>query len=48
MTTRIEFHDEGGKTRLVLRQGPFTDKMAPMARAGRESSLTKLDTLLGA
>ena len=47
MQLRIEFHDEGGKTRLVLRQGPYTDDMEPMARAGWGSSFTKLDALLG-
>ncbi len=46
MTLRIEFHDEGGKTRLVLRQGPFTEEMEGMARVGWESSFTKLDDLL--
>jgi uncharacterized protein YndB with AHSA1/START domain len=46
MTMRIEFHDEGGKTRLVLRQGKYSTQMEDMARQGWESSFTKLDTLL--
>jgi uncharacterized protein YndB with AHSA1/START domain len=46
MRTRIELHDEDGKTRLVLRQGPYTEDMAPMAREGWTSSFTKLDKLL--
>jgi len=46
MYLRIEFHDEGGKTRLVLRQGRYTAEMVQMATAGWESSFTKLDTLL--
>lgn len=47
MTMRIEFHEEGpDKTRLVLRQGPYTTEMEGMARAGWESSYTKLDALL--
>ncbi|GAB2941436.1 SRPBCC domain-containing protein [Micromonospora polyrhachis] len=46
MYLRIEFHDEGGKTRLVLRQGPYTAEMVQMATAGWESSFTKLDPLL--
>lgn len=46
LTVRIEFHDEGGKTRLVLRQDPFTEEMEGMARVGWESSFTKLDDLL--
>ncbi|WP_283136359.1 SRPBCC family protein [Rhizohabitans arisaemae] len=43
---RIEFHDEGGKTRLVLRQSPYSGDMVDMARQGWLSSFTKLDTLL--
>lgn len=47
MVVRLEFHDEGGgKTRLVLRQGPYSAEMEDMARQGWESSFTKLDTLL--
>ncbi len=48
MQMRIEFHDEGGKTRLEVRQGPYTQEMGEMAREGWESSFTKLDTLLAA
>lgn len=44
---RLEFHDEGGtKTRLVIKQGPFTQELADMTRDGWGSSFTKLDTLL--
>ncbi len=47
LTLRLEFHDEGGnKTRLVLRQGPYTAEMEGMAREGWGSSFTKLDALL--
>ena len=46
MTLRIELHDEGGKTRLVLRQGPYSDEFEDMARQGWISSFTKLDGLL--
>ncbi|MDQ1654300.1 MAG: hypothetical protein QOI35_3500 [Cryptosporangiaceae bacterium] len=45
---RLEFHDEGGKTRLVLRQGPYTAEMESQARVGWTESFTKLDTLLAA
>jgi len=45
---RLEFHDEDGKTRLVLRQGPYDEEMAGGARIGWESSFTKLDALLKA
>jgi uncharacterized protein YndB with AHSA1/START domain len=44
---RLEFHEEpGGKTRLVLRQGPFTAQMGEDTTTGWESSFTKLDLLL--
>jgi uncharacterized protein YndB with AHSA1/START domain len=46
MRLRVEFHDEGGKTRLVVRQSPYTEEVLDQARAGWESSFTKLDTLL--
>jgi len=48
MTLRLEFHDEGGKTRLVLQQGPYTDLVEGQAREGWMSSFTKLDALLAA
>jgi uncharacterized protein YndB with AHSA1/START domain len=47
MTLRVEFHDEpGGKTRLELRQGPFTEQLRAGSRDGWMSSFTKLDDLL--
>jgi uncharacterized protein YndB with AHSA1/START domain len=47
MRVRIEFHDAGaGRTRLVLRQGPYDPDVEPMARAGWGSSLDKLAELL--
>jgi uncharacterized protein YndB with AHSA1/START domain len=47
MQMRLEFHDEGdGRTRVVLRQGPYTTRLEGMARMGWESSFTKLDALL--
>ena len=46
MRMRLEFHDEGGKTRLVLRQGPYPPDIEKMAREGWGSSFTKLDALL--
>ena len=46
MELRIEFHDEAGKTRLVLRQGPYQEDFVGNAREGWGSSFTKLDALL--
>jgi uncharacterized protein YndB with AHSA1/START domain len=43
---RLELHDEDGKTRLVLHQGPYGDQILGDARAGWLSSFTKLDGLL--
>ncbi|MEV7628186.1 SRPBCC domain-containing protein [Actinoplanes sp. NPDC089786] len=44
----VEFHDEeGGRTRVVLIQGPYPDDVEGMAREGWSSSFTKLDKLLG-
>ncbi|SBT45175.1 SRPBCC family protein [Micromonospora auratinigra] len=43
---RVEFHDEAGGTRLVLRQGPYGPEMQEGAREGWNSSFTKLDALL--
>jgi uncharacterized protein YndB with AHSA1/START domain len=48
MQIRLEFHDEEGRTRLVLRQGPYTPEVEEMARQGWQSSFTKLDSLLAA
>jgi uncharacterized protein YndB with AHSA1/START domain len=48
MVVRLEFHDEGGKTRLVLRQAPFEPGIENAAREGWGSSFTKLDALLAA
>lgn len=47
MRMRLEFHDEeGGRTRLVLTQGPYTEEWESGAREGWTSSFTKLDKLL--
>jgi len=47
MSMRLEFHDlAGGRTKLVLRQGPYGPELEDMARAGWNSSFTKLDALL--
>jgi uncharacterized protein YndB with AHSA1/START domain len=44
---RLEFHEEpGGKTRLELRQGPFTEEMGEDTRTGWLSSFGRLDSLL--
>ncbi|WP_200216600.1 SRPBCC family protein [Micromonospora coerulea] len=46
MALRLEFHDEGGRTRLVLRQGPHRPELTGGAREGWASSFDKLDALL--
>ena len=46
---RLELHDEpDGKTRIVLDQGPYGAAIIGDAKAGWESSFTKLDKLLAA
>jgi uncharacterized protein YndB with AHSA1/START domain len=46
ISMRIQLHDEDGKTRLVLDQGPYKAEIEGDAREGWTSSFTKLDTLL--
>jgi uncharacterized protein YndB with AHSA1/START domain len=48
MRMRLEFHEEGDGTRLVLRQGPYTPDLETGANAGWSSSFDKLDALLSA
>jgi uncharacterized protein YndB with AHSA1/START domain len=43
---RLEFHDQDGGTRLVLREGPHPAGMAEGGRQAWEAMFTKLDTLL--
>ena len=44
---RLEFFDEAnGKTRLELRQGPYTEEIGQDAMQRWESSFTNLDSLL--
>ncbi|MGH3150933.1 MAG: SRPBCC family protein [Streptosporangiaceae bacterium] len=44
---RLEFRAEGhGKTRLDLRQGPYTEELGLATKTGWESSFTRLDSLL--
>ena len=46
---RLEFHDEGaGKTRLELRQGPFTEAQEAVARAWWDRAFGRLDDVLAA
>jgi uncharacterized protein YndB with AHSA1/START domain len=47
MTLRVEFHDEpGGRTRIELRQWPYTKEIAAGAHVGWMSSFTKLDAVI--
>src|SRR4051794_7142215 len=49
MRIRLEFHDEeGGRTLLKLTQGPYPAEAETGARAGWNSSFTKLDAILAA
>jgi uncharacterized protein YndB with AHSA1/START domain len=43
---RVEFHDEGGKTRLLLREGPHPPGTADLGRQTWEMMLPKLESLL--
>ncbi|MFY9929944.1 MAG: SRPBCC domain-containing protein [Streptosporangiaceae bacterium] len=44
---RLEFHSEGdARTRLDVRQGPFTEEMGHATEEGWQSSFTDLDSLL--
>jgi uncharacterized protein YndB with AHSA1/START domain len=43
---RLQFHDHGGRTRMTLHQGPFTDEIRDMTRAGWILAFAKLDTIL--
>jgi uncharacterized protein YndB with AHSA1/START domain len=44
---RLEFHQEApGKTRLDLRQGPYTEERGEVTKAGWDSSFVRLDSLL--
>jgi uncharacterized protein YndB with AHSA1/START domain len=42
----VEFHDQGGKTRLVVREGPHPPGTADLGRQGWEMMLPKLESLL--
>lgn len=44
--TRVELHDEGGKTRMVITDGPYDDQMRANAEAGRREAIGKLERLL--
>lgn len=40
--TRVEFHDAGGKTRVVLTDGPYEGRMGDMAGQGWSAAFDKL------
>jgi uncharacterized protein YndB with AHSA1/START domain len=44
---RVEFHDQNGTTRLVVREGPHPEGTTEMGRLSWEMMFAKLDTLLG-
>jgi uncharacterized protein YndB with AHSA1/START domain len=45
---RVEFYDEDGKTRLLLREGPHPAGTADLGRQAWEMMFAKLDRLLAA
>ena len=45
--TRVEFHDEDGKTRLVLIDGPYEETMGNMAAQGWAGAFDKLVAVVG-
>jgi len=44
--TRVELEEEGGKTRMTLTDGPYTEQGGRGAGAGWESSFDKLEALV--
>jgi uncharacterized protein YndB with AHSA1/START domain len=46
--TRVVFEVEDGGTRVTITQGPHTGELLPLAQAGWEGSLDKLESLLAA
>ena len=46
--TRVELSDEGGKTRMVLTDGPYEPRMGDMAGQGWGGAMDKLATVLAA
>jgi uncharacterized protein YndB with AHSA1/START domain len=45
---RVEFHDEAGKTRMTLTDGPYTEAGGRGAGAGWQSAFDKMEGLLAA
>jgi uncharacterized protein YndB with AHSA1/START domain len=43
---RVEFHDDGGKTRLVVREGPHPPGTADLGRQAWEMMLPKLEAVV--
>jgi uncharacterized protein YndB with AHSA1/START domain len=46
-TTRVEFADENGGTRVTVVSGPYSEQMAPNAQMGWDQQFEKLDSVLG-
>jgi uncharacterized protein YndB with AHSA1/START domain len=44
---RVEFHDDDGATRLVVREGPHPPGTADLGRQAWEMMLPKLESMLG-
>jgi uncharacterized protein YndB with AHSA1/START domain len=43
---RVELTEDGGRTRMTLTSGPYTDEMRPYAEAGWNGSMDKLEGAL--
>lgn len=44
---RVDLHDEGGRTRLMVREGPHPPGTADLGRQAWDVMLAKLESLLG-
>lgn len=44
--TRVEFHDEDGRTRMVVTDGPYEERTSEMASMGWAGAFAKLEGVL--
>jgi uncharacterized protein YndB with AHSA1/START domain len=48
INTRVEFHEDGERTRVDITSGPYSAEMGPNATQGWEQQFDKLERLLSA